>query len=234
MNTPLYQDDLITLYHGDCLEIMPTMPTSSVDMLVTDPPYLVNYRSRWNKKVKAIRGDTDGSWLEPAFSEMYRLLRPDGFCVSFYGWPNADRFVSTWKSIGFRPVSHLAFVKNSIGLGRFTRNQHETAYLLAKGSPKVPDKTISDVISWKRERFKTHPNQKPVQCLSFLLVTYSPRNGLILDPFCGSGSTLLAASQLGLRSIGIEIDESYALKAKHRLTNLFDSCTHSPKKGVAS
>lgn len=84
---------------------------------------------------QAIVGDDDAAWLYPAFAEIFRLMKPDTFCVSFYGWPHAELFVAAWKDIGFRLVSHLAFVKNVWGLGRFTRGQHETAYLLAKGRP---------------------------------------------------------------------------------------------------
>ena len=80
------------------------------------------------------------------------MLKADSFAVSFYGWSAADVFVGTFKALGFRLVSHLAFVKNVWGLGRFTRGQHETAYLLAKGRPPAPPRGISDVIEWEREQ----------------------------------------------------------------------------------
>src|SRR5262249_51358107 len=79
----------------------------------------------------------------------------------FYGWPHSDIFAGTFKALGFRIVSHLAFVKNVWGLGRFTRGQHETAFLLAKGRPKILDDAISDVIEWTREQDAAHPNQSP-------------------------------------------------------------------------
>jgi site-specific DNA-methyltransferase (adenine-specific) len=106
---------------------MPMLESESVDFAFTDPPYLVNFKGRWDGDKKTILGDSNPSWVQPAFAEIWRLLKPDSFCASFYGWPHADTFLGIWKSIGFRPVSHLAFVKRQWGLGRFTRGSHETA-----------------------------------------------------------------------------------------------------------
>ena len=96
------------IIHGDCVEVMRTMPAASVDLAVTDPPYLVNYRPRDGRRCL---NDDDAQWLRPAFAEVHRLLKTDAFCVSFYGWPWIDRFMSAWKEAGFRPVSHLVWVK---------------------------------------------------------------------------------------------------------------------------
>ncbi|HMB04052.1 MAG TPA: DNA methyltransferase [Isosphaeraceae bacterium] len=206
---PYYESDGVTIYHDDCRRILPLLPNGSVDFVLTDPPYLVNYVGRWDGERKTIVGDDDPSWLVPVFSEIWRVLKPDSFAVSFYGWKTADLFVGTFKALGFRLVSHLAFVKNVWGLGRFTRGQHETAYLLAKGRPPVPRQGISDVIEWEREREVGHPNQKPVAALCPLIAAYAPPGGVVLDPFMGSGSTLRAAKDFGLSAIGIEIEEGY-------------------------
>jgi site-specific DNA-methyltransferase (adenine-specific) len=214
---PYFAHNGIAVYHGDCLEVMPLLPSDSIDLVVTDPPYLVGYRGRWDADNREIVGDRDTSWLPPAFSEVWRLMKRDSFCVSFYGWPHSDLFVGTWKAIGFRILSHLAFVKNVWGLGRFSRGQHETAYLLAKGSPQVPESGIPDVIEWEREQEAFHPNQKPVQALYPLFGSYAPEEGIVMDPFMGSGSTLRAAKDYGLRAIGIEIEEKYCRLAAGRL-----------------
>jgi site-specific DNA-methyltransferase (adenine-specific) len=126
--------------------------------------------------------------------------------------------VGTFKSLGFRIVSHLAFVKNVWGLGRFTRAQHETGYLLAKGRPRVPGDAMSDVIDWVRDSDALHPNQKPLGALYPLLDAYAPVSGLVLDPFMGSGSTLLAARDFGLRAVGIEVEERWCRYARARLS----------------
>ena len=166
---------------------------------------------------RVIVGDDDASWVVPAFSEIWRVLKDDSFAVSFYGWPHADIFAGVFKAVGFRLVSHLALVKNVWGLGRFTRGQHEVAFLLAKGQPRVPEQPLSDTIEWQREADAFHPNQKPVAALRPLIATYTPNDGTVLDPFMGSGSTLRAAKDLGLVAVGIEVEERYCALAASRL-----------------
>jgi len=214
---PYYCRNGMTIQHGDCRLIMPEFCDASFDMALTDPPYLVNYQGRWDGDRETIVGDANADWLRPAFGEIWRVLKNDTFCVSFYGWPHSEVFVSVWKELGFRLVSHLAFVKNVWGLGRFTRGQHETAFLLAKGHPPFPAKGISDVIEWEREADAFHPNQKPVGALYPLLSAFAPRNALVIDPFMGSGTTLRAAKDMGLHAVGIEIEEYYCRRAADRL-----------------
>lgn len=114
---------------------MQSMPSESVDLVVTDPPYLVDYRSRDGR---SIAGDRDNSWLKPAYAEIYCLLKPNRFCISWYGWPHTDLFLWHWKRIGFMPVSHFAFVKDYSSRDGYTQSYHECAYLLAKGEPLRP------------------------------------------------------------------------------------------------
>ncbi|MBI1831470.1 MAG: DNA methylase [Planctomycetes bacterium] len=217
MPKPFFDHDGVTIFHGDCQSVLPAMPAESVDFVLTDPPYLVRYKGRWELGQEHIVGDDDPSWLLPSFAEIYRVLRPDSFCVSFYGWPHSDLFVGVWKALGFRVVSHFAFVKRVWGLGRFTRSQHETAFLLAKGRPRPPETGISDVIEWQREADAVHPNQKPTDALYPLLSAFARERGCVLDPFMGSGSTLRAAKDFGLRAIGIEIEKKYCVAAVQRM-----------------
>ena len=121
---PYYERGGVTIYHADCRVVLPTFGDESFDFVLTDPPYLVSYYGRWDGDRKPIVGDDNDAWLHPTYAELWRLLKPDTFCVSFYGWPQCDRFVGVWKQLGFRLVSHLAFVKNVWGLGRFTRGKH--------------------------------------------------------------------------------------------------------------
>jgi site-specific DNA-methyltransferase (adenine-specific) len=207
----------LAVIHGDCLEVLPRLPSGSVDFILTDPPYLVDYRGRWDGEREAIVGDADPGWVLPVFSELHRVLRDDGLAVTFYGWPHADVFVGAFKRVGFRPVSHLALVKNVWGLGRFTRGQHETAFLLAKGRPPLPAAGIADVFEWTREPDAVHPNQKPLAVMKRLLSAFAPEGARVLDPFLGSGTTLRAAMDLGMGGIGIEIEEQWCRFAAERL-----------------
>lgn len=214
---PYYEQDGVTIYHGDCREVLHGIPSQSVDMALTDPPYLVAYKGRFASGQTVIKGDADASWVAPVFVELWRVLTRDALCFTFYGWPHADLFMTVWKLAGFRPISQIACVKNVWGLGYFTRSQHETAYLLAKGKPPKPLKAISDVLDWKRVRKAQHPNQKPLETIAKLVEAYTRPAERIVDPFAGSGTTLVAAKMLGRRAIGIEVDERYCEIAAKRL-----------------
>src|SRR5262245_57195242 len=129
--TPYFERDGITLYHGDCREILPQLQPRTFDFVLTDPPYLVSYSGRWGSDWRVIEGDSDihADWVEPVFADLWRLLKQDSLCFTFYGWPQAEVFLRAWKRVGFRPVSIFALVKDRLGLGYFTRSQHEHAYL---------------------------------------------------------------------------------------------------------
>jgi site-specific DNA-methyltransferase (adenine-specific) len=221
--TPYFENDGVTLYHGDCREILPELPPESFDIVLTDPPYLVSYPGRWGSDWGIIEGDTDQSWVLPVYRELWRILRPDSICLTFYGWPSADVFFEAWSLTGFRPVSVLVLVKGRWGLGYFTRAQHEQAYVLAKGQPRRPKAAISDVLVWEDLSQQVHPNQKPLRTISRLISTFSIGAASVLDPFCGSGTTLIAARNLGRRAVGIEIEERYCEIAAVRLSqHVFD------------
>jgi hypothetical protein len=205
---------LDTVAQGDCVELMHQMPAASVDFILTDPPYLVRYQSRDGR---TIPNDADDRWLKPAFAEAYRLLRWDRFCVCFYSWSKADKFIAAWRAARFRPVGHLVFRKSYASNTRFLRYQHEQAYLLAKGAPSCPEHPIPDVLEMRYTGNHLHPTQKPVSALLPLIETFSEEGDLVLDPFCGSGSTLVAARELRRHFIGIELDTTYHAFATQRL-----------------
>jgi site-specific DNA-methyltransferase (adenine-specific) len=77
----------------DRIERMRSMQNESVDFILTDPPYVVHFCSRDGRSVV---NDNNGSWLKPAFAEIYRVLRYPSFCISFYGWHKADLFIAAW------------------------------------------------------------------------------------------------------------------------------------------
>lgn len=211
--TPIhaYLDRIV---HGDCLHVLPRLPAGSVDLVVTDPPYLVRYRSRDGRRVM---GDTRGDWLQPAFAELYRVLRPHRFCVSFYGWTKIDLFMAAWRRAGFQPVGHFVWAKTYCSKRGFTRSHHENAYLLAKGNPRQPARAPSDVLTGRYTGNRLHPTQKPVEIMRTLIHAYSGIGDIVLDPFAGSGTTALAARQLERSFIAIEKDAGYHRLATQRL-----------------
>ena len=213
-----------TVLHGDCIEVMQHLPGASVDFVLTDPPYLLRYRARDGRTVA---NDDHDEWLQPAFREIYRVLKPDSLCVSFYGWNSADRFIHAWKSAGFRIVGHFVFPKRYSSSKGLVSYQHEQAYLLAKGRPKQPEHPISDVVNWVYTGNRYHPTEKSVDILKPLIRAFTQPGELVFDPFCGSGSTLLAANMLGRRALGIELEPKHCLVASGRLAEAANVLTNS-------
>ena len=200
---------------GDCLKVLPTLADGIADLVLTDPPYLVDYHDRSGR---SITGDKEGGWLRPAFSEISRVMKSGSFCVCFYGWNRVDKFMEAWKTAGLRPVGHFVFVKGYESSHGVVGYWHEAAYLLQKGERgREPQFVLPDIQPWHYTGNKLHPTQKPVPSLKPILEAFTERGELVLDPFCGSGSTLLAAKILGRRYLGIELSEEYADVAKERL-----------------
>lgn len=199
---------------GDCTRVLRQLPDDSVDMVLTDPPYVVNYRATDGRSVP---NDDNTRWIFPAFSELYRVLKPNRYCISFYGWNKADRFLAVWRECGFRPVGHFVWTKRYASSVRHVRSQHEQAYLLAKGDPKLPARPPGDVLPWKYTGNRLHPTQKPVLGLTPLIEAFSRPNEIVLDPFAGSGTTGVAARYCHRRYILIEKDAVYHRAASARL-----------------
>jgi DNA modification methylase len=223
-----------TVLHGDCISIMRGLPANSIDFILTDPPYLVRYQDR---EGRSIQNDSNSDWLMPAFSETYRVLKQDRLMVSFYGWTQADKFFHAWRSAGFRIAGHLVFRKQYASKSCFLKYQHEQAYLLAKGNPTLPENPVADVIDMPYSGNKLHPTQKPVAALKPLIEAFTQKNDLVLDPFCGSGSILLAAKLLHRKYLGIELDAQYHAAATKRLDlDGIRACEgfYLPQKGQAS
>lgn len=201
--------------HGDCIAVMATLPAASVNLVLTDPPYVCRYRSRTGQTVL---NDDRTDWLKPAFAGVSRLMAPESLCVSCYGWQHAEAFLAAWRAAGLKPVGHLVFPKRySSSRGTFEA-RHEQAYVLAKGrTPKI-SKPIPDVLPWAYTGNTLHPTQKPLEALSPIIMALTEPGQLVLDPFCGSGSTLIAAKALGRHSLGIELDAGHARTARNRIT----------------
>ena len=211
MENVTYRNSII---HGDCVEIMRNLPSGCADLICTDPPYIARYRSR---EGKTLTGDDNARWLEPAFAQMYRLLKSDSFCLSFYGWPKIDLFMRAWRRAGFRVAGHIVFRKRYASKRSFVNYTHEAAFLLIKGNPAFPATPLDDVRDWIYSGNRFHPTQKSIHILRPLIESFSRRGDLVLDPFAGSGSTLKAALLAGRDYCGIELDPAHHATATGRL-----------------
>lgn len=202
------------IVQGDCVQVLKSLPGNAVDLIITDPPYLVNYRDRSGRTVRNDSGDAE--FLD-AFADIYRVLKPDSFCVCFYGWTRVDEFFGAWRQAGFRPVGHIVWQKDYSSSSGFLQYRHEQAYLLAKGNPGRPAQPMRDVQPWEYSGNRMHPTEKAIGILTPLVRAFSKPGGIVLDPFAGSGSTAVAAALSGRRYIGIELEARYCRHARTRL-----------------
>lgn len=199
---------------GESTSLLSRFPKESIDLVVTDPPYLINYRDRDGRSI--INDDNPEAVLS-VYKELYRVLKPDSYCISFYGWSTIAAFSQEWKKAGFSIAGHFIWHKRYNSRAGHVRYCHEAAYLLVKGSPPRPELPLDDVRSWEYTGNKSHPTEKAVNVLVPLIDTYSKKGDVVLDPFSGSGSTAVAAALNERDYIGIELEQRYCELAQRRL-----------------
>lgn len=202
------------LIHGNCIDALATIQPGSVDLVVTDPPYVCRYRDRSGRR---LAGDNHADWILPAFDQIARAMRHDSICVSFYGWTAIAEFMDAWKRSGLKPVGHLVWHKRYASRIGFVEARHEQAFILAKGNPPRPARPLPDVLPWTYTGNQLHPTQKAVEVIQPLIEAFSRSGDLVLDPFMGSGTTGVAAGQCGRRFLGIELDSQHFANARARI-----------------
>lgn len=209
---PYYQDDLVTLYCGDCREITAWL---EADVLVTDPPYGIAWRQGGLHRLRATRSSATPSIAgddNVQARDDVLAVWGDRPAVVFGTWrqPRPQRRIThrlIWHKVGRKPgISPAAWFPND-----------EEVYLLGSGWVGKPTATVITTTEQRdREPGKIgHPTPKPLDLMGALLAKCPP--GTVADPFAGSGSTLVAAKKLGRRAIGIELDERYCEIAAKRL-----------------
>ncbi len=145
------------IINGDCTEVLKTIADESVDFVLTDPPYFVRYKDCTGR---TIANDSRPESVLGAFDDLYRVLKPHTFCISFYGWNRVDAFFHAWKSAGFTPVGHIVWRKNYASSTNFLNARHEQAYVLAKGRPAKPARPLDDVPAWE---YTGNPSRIPLK-----------------------------------------------------------------------
>ena len=211
-----YQDDYVTLYHGDCLEELAWL---EADVLVTDPPYGIAYKSGRNKNLTAIVGD--------------KTLDVRDNVLNVWG-DKPSLVFGTWKQERPKNVKQLIIWDKRGGAG-FSGDLAmpwaditEEIYVLGNGWVGRRRPAIYSIPTLPSTNRPNHPTPKPVTLLAEL-IAYCP-DGVIADPFAGSGSTLLAARNLGRKVIGVELEEKYCeLIAKRLSQQTFDFTELMPK-----
>ncbi len=206
----VFLDGGVTLYCGDCREILPTLRDSSIDSIITDPPYGISLKPQ-RALTKAIQGDgrDEAMALWSMLAEQAeRLARPDTAHLFWTRW--SEVWTKETLARHFLIKSCIVWAKNIWGIGYYTRPQHEFAWYCHKGKPPVPAAAMSDVWNIAKIQAPAHSCEKPSDLLrQAVKLCAADERALILDPFMGVGSTGVTAVKMGKRFIGIEIDEGH-------------------------
>ncbi|WP_299825344.1 DNA methyltransferase [uncultured Roseobacter sp.] len=210
----MFRDQII---EGDSANVLEEMPVGLVDLVVTDPPYLVNYRDHDGR---SLRNDTNADGVMPVFDPMARAMKPNSYAVCFAGWSALPQFTAAWEAAGLRIVSQIIWHKRYASRKGFTEYRHESAFVLVKGNPAKPAHPLPSVMDWVYSGNRRHPTEKAVEILTPLIRCFSKPGDLVCDPFSGSGSTSVAAALSGRDYLGIDIDPQHVRTAQARLAGV--------------
>ncbi len=205
------------IIEGDAAHVLNTLPEGCVDLVITDPPYLVNYQDRLGSKLK---NDDNPEGVLPVFAPMARAMTQDSYAICFAGWSALPQFTAAWEAAGLRIVSQIIWQKRYASRRGFTQYRHESAYVLAKGNPARPKQPVPSVMEWVYSGNRAHPTEKAVEILAPLVRCFSKAGDLVCDPFSGSGSTSVAAALNGRDYLGIDIDPKHVATAQARLAGV--------------
>lgn len=219
----------IQLIHGDCFELNKSIESESIDLIVTDPPFGMNFQSsRRKEKHEKIANDDNLNWLPCWFSEQYRILKNNSHAYVFCSWHNVDVFKIQANKSGFEVKNILIWYKNNHGSGDLKGDyapQYEFILFLNKGRRELNGRRDSNIIKCARTNNDNHPTEKPVNLIQFLIEKSSNKGDLVLDNFFGSGSCAIACHNLGRRFIGHEIDKDRFDSANKRVSQLLTQQT---------
>lgn len=214
---------------GDWRNCLDKLQDDSVALVLTDPPYGMDYQSDYRlnreKERKHETIDGDGTTVDAAqeitacLTALYPKLKPDAHVFCFCHWSNEAEIRGAVESSGYKIRGSLIWVKNNTGMGDPTTTfapKHERIIHAVKGSPLLFSRT-ADVLMADRCNSERHPTEKPVELLKQLIEVTTTKDELVVDPFAGVASTLVAAKELGRAFFGCEINEGYFNKGSERL-----------------
>lgn len=209
----------VTIHEQDCLDFLRSLPSASVDVIVTDPAY-----SGMNNKMKFGNGRIVGKYQAegndkwfPEFTdnkimflalleECYRVLKPNRHIYIMIDSYSLLSLGHLMREV-FEVKNILVWDKVNIGMGHYFRRRHEFILFASKGKRKLNSKNIPDVWKCKRVLKAKYPTQKPVEIFMKMLQASAEKGFLVCDPFLGSGSSAIAASDFGCKFIGADISK---------------------------
>lgn len=220
MTKPYYSDERVTLYHGDALTVLRELPSASVDAVVTDPPYKLSQEY-------GATTDPDNllavSSLWPVAPEVYRVAKPGAVCAMFYDTRILPLALETMRNAGWKYLRALTLYRRwgqaSLMTGWMSTSDFVLIFAKPGAKHRFHGKPMHDV--YVRDKAEPvsfgHPAQKPLEHTRHIVSNVCPVDGIVLDPYTGSGTTAEAALLEGRRFIGVEMVEHYAQVAQRRI-----------------
>ncbi len=210
------------LYHGDCLEFLQSIPSSSVDAVITDPPYSINTKSDGSGKLNPWADRVNAAfWYREWMSQARRILKPTGCLWSFLNWRSMVTFQKAADDIGWPIESLLIWDKTFPGVGSMKglRACYEMVALWANDNFAIPDRGLMDIqrFKWATTKPTGHPAEKPVALIEWLIGICTKPGDVVVDLFAGSGTTAEACIKSGRNFIGSEIDPNWFSYAARRI-----------------
>lgn len=222
------------IVQGDCFEVLPKIKSKTVDLILTDPPYLIsrksNFKNSDNAKFNGISIDF-GEWdkeefdIEKLLSEYYRVLKPGGTLVIFYDVWKSNQVKIFAEKAGFKQPRVCQWLKtNPVPINskiNYLSNASEFFFTFVKSKkPTFNSQYDNGVYQYPlchgKERTK-HPTQKPLPLIKDLILKHSNEGDLVLDTFGGSGTTGLACKMLNRNFILVEMDPEYVEISNNRI-----------------
>lgn len=218
---------MIDLRHGDCLELMKDIPDKSIDLVVTDPPYLIKYKTNYRKNkthdfCSEILNDDNYDLISNYIKQCYRIMKDNTAMYMFCNCDRVDFFKQELEKAGFKVKNMIIWVKNNHTAGDLKAQfgkQYEIIFLVNKGRCLFNGKRLTDVWNYNRVsgNKQVHQNQKPIDLLERCILKHSKYNDVVFDGFMGSGSTGVACVNTNRSFIGIELSEEYYNIAVRRI-----------------
>lgn len=202
---------------GDAAQVLANVTEGTIDLVVTDPPYLVNYKDRSGR---SLQNDNNPDGVLPVFAPLACAMKANSYAICFAGWSALPQFSAAWDAAGLRIVSQIVWEKQYASRQGYTQYRHESAYVLAKGNPARPAHPLPSVMDWVYSGNRLHPTEKAVEIIAPLIRCFSKPGDLVCDPFSGSGSTSVAAALNGRDYLGIDIDDQHCITARARLAGV--------------
>ncbi len=212
------------LFLGDCLEVLTQLDDESVDCIITDPPYGINYKSLSHSLPKttiANDGPEAFGLLDSALAIAVHKLKVNSHIYIFTDWHVYEPMAEVVKKY-FILKNVLVWAKNNRTRGDLKGNygfQYEMVFYAHKGRRHLLGKRDGNVMSFNKVYTKNmrHITEKPVSLLEYLIGKSTNEGETVLDMFAGSGSSLVAARNLQRNYIGVELDEVWYKVARERL-----------------